>query len=87
MISLGALERAMRILVVTVTALGLLYGLATPAAAQDSDATARSRPRVVIHPRRIEPGPNSVRQCRATLVQEYRVSGAVIVPRMRCWWK
>jgi hypothetical protein len=46
---------------------------------------AQSRPRVTIYPRR--PGPNARRQCRSWLVKEYRISGPVIVPRMRCWWE
>jgi hypothetical protein len=33
------------------------------------------------------PGPGFVRQCRSWLVPENRPSGAVIVPRMRCWWE
>ena len=32
------------------------------------------------------PGPGAVRDCRAKLVQEWRPSGTVIVPRMQCWW-
>ena len=32
------------------------------------------------------PGPNAVRVCNAHYVQEYRPSGTVIVPRMRCRW-
>jgi len=32
------------------------------------------------------PGPNAVRVCNATYVQEYRPSGTVIVPRMSCYW-
>lgn len=32
------------------------------------------------------PGPNSVRVCNATYVQEFRPSGTVIVPRMSCYW-
>ena len=32
------------------------------------------------------PGPNAVRVCNAHYVQEYRPSGTVIVPRMRCYW-
>jgi len=43
-----------------------------------------SRPRITIYPRRYLP-PNAVRQCRSWLVKEYRVSGPVIVPQMRCW--
>jgi hypothetical protein len=33
------------------------------------------------------PGPNAVRVCNATYVQEYRPSGTVIVPRMTCVWR
>jgi|SRR5437016_5146995 len=33
------------------------------------------------------PGPGFVRQCEARLLQEYRPSGTVIVPRMQCWWE
>jgi hypothetical protein len=33
------------------------------------------------------PGPGYVRQCNSQLVQEYRPSGTVIVPVMRCWWE
>lgn len=32
------------------------------------------------------PGPNSVRICTDWYEQEYRPSGTVIVPRMRCYW-
>ena len=32
------------------------------------------------------PGPNAVRLCTSNLVQEYRPSGTVVVPRMRCRW-
>ena len=44
------------------------------------------RPHIVIHPRRLEPGPNAKRYCRYWLVQQYRVSGPVIVPQQQCWW-
>jgi hypothetical protein len=47
----------------------------------------KKRPRVTIYPRHVYPGPNAKRQCRAWLAQEYRVSGPVIVPQMRCWWE
>jgi hypothetical protein len=33
------------------------------------------------------PGPNAVRDCTATYVQEYRPSGTVIVPHMNCYWR
>ena len=50
-------------------------------------AAQKKRPRVTIYPRRVYPGPNAKRQCRSWLTQEYRVSGPVIVPQMRCWWE
>jgi hypothetical protein len=55
--------------------------------AATSDLTAQRRARIYVYPRRGGPGPNSVRQCRSWLAQEYRVSGTVIVPRMQCWWQ
>ena len=75
---------------VGLTAAALLVLAGMPASAQsasNADTAARSRPRIVIHPRRLEPGPNSKRYCRAWLAQQYRVSGTVIVPRMQCWWQ
>ena len=36
---------------------------------------------------RYNPGPNAVRSCTSTLVQEYRPSGTVITPRMNCYWR
>jgi hypothetical protein len=36
---------------------------------------------------RYNPGPNAVRDCSATYVQEFRPSGTVIVPRMSCYWR
>jgi len=36
---------------------------------------------------RYYPGPNAVRDCSATYVQEFRPSGTVIVPRMSCFWR
>jgi hypothetical protein len=65
---------------------------AAPRAAGASQGTdefdaQQTRPRITIHPRVSEPGPNSKRYCRSWLAQEYRVSGTVIVPRMQCWWQ
>ena len=58
------------------------------AGARSSDGAAtRTRPRVVIQPHRVRLGPNARRECRARLVQEYRVSGTVIVPQTYCWWE
>src|SRR5882762_5050348 len=36
---------------------------------------------------RYYPGPNAVRECNATYVQEFRPSGTVIVPHMSCHWR
>jgi len=57
----------------------------------------RPPPRLRVFPRyapeadgvypRYYPGPNAVRECNATYVQEYRPSGTVIVPRMNCYWR
>jgi hypothetical protein len=58
---------------------------------------ARPPRRVRIYPRyqaepdgvypRYYPGPNAVRVCNASYVQEYRPSGTVIVPHMTCVWR
>jgi hypothetical protein len=66
---------------------GLLFGTAVPALAQDSDPPVRPRPKITIHPRTNQPGPDAKRYCRSWLEREYRVSGPVIVPRMQCWWQ
>ena len=48
-----------------------------------NELAAQSRPRIIIHPRQIRPGPNAKRYCRAWLAKEYRVSGPVIVPQQQ----
>lgn len=61
----------------------------------DNVQPRRARPRVRIYGTPDErgvypsynPGPNAVRDCTANLVQEYRPSGTVIVPRMNCYWR
>ena len=69
------------------------------AQAAPTDASAQARRgirRVPVYPReewrpdvypRYNPGPNAVRVCTATYVQEYRPSGTVITPRMHCYWR
>jgi len=48
-------------------------------------AYAQSRPpRIIVYPRTLRP--SAKRHCQSWLVKEYRVSGTVIVPRMRCYW-
>lgn len=59
------------------------------------DRVRRAPRRVPVYPRdegddvipRYNPGPNAVRDCTASYVQEYRPSGTVIVPRMNCFWR
>ena len=48
-------------------------------------AQTRHRPHVIIRPRRL--GPDARRICQSWLAQEYRPSGTVITPQMRCWWE
>jgi len=70
--------------------LAVLAGFLTPVSAEVSRYTrefaAQSvRPRITIHPRH-RTGRYSTRYCRSWLAREYRVSGPVIVPQMRCFW-
>jgi hypothetical protein len=61
----------------------------------DLSAQARERrPRVRIYREdergvypSYNPGADAVRHCTAHYVQEFRPSGAVIVPRMNCYWR
>ena len=64
----------------------------------DQPAPRRRVRRVPIYPRyqgepvdgvypRYNPGPNAVRDCTATYVEEFRPSGTVITPRMNCVWR
>lgn len=67
----------------------LALAMTWPALAQSTPGARTARQRIVIHPQRwtVEPPPTAKRYCRSWLVQEYRVSGPVIVPRMQCWWQ
>ena len=66
-----------------------------PSLATDLSAQRRPRARVRIYSNsrpddvypRYNPGPNAVRDCTATYVQEQRPSGTVITPRMNCTWR
>ena len=75
---------------------------ATDLSAQSRPAPARARTRIRVtpaYPYRLfstpypvpykyeYPGPGAVRQCASWLAPESRVSGPVIVPKMRCWWE
>ena len=78
---------------------GLRTAQASPPAATETSAQRRVRrppTRLRVYPNyewepdvypRYNPGPNAVRECNATYVQEYRPSGTVIVPRMSCYWR
>jgi hypothetical protein len=64
------------------------------AAPSDTAVPRRTyRPRLRVTPYEQEgvyphynPGPDAVRVCNATYVQEFRPSGTVIVPHMHCYW-
>jgi hypothetical protein len=66
-----------------------------PAATDLSAERRRPRARVRIYQQgwpddvypRYDPGPNALRVCNATYVQEYRPSGTVIVPHLSCFWR
>jgi len=77
---------------------GIRTAQASQPMATEVSAQRRTRPlrRLPIYPRyewepdvypRYNPGPNAVRDCTATYVQEYRPSGTVIVPHMNCYWR
>ena len=72
---------------------------APPADVDDVPAPRRIRRpliRVPVYPRpeapdavypRYNPGPNAVRECSTSYVQENRPSGPVITPRLNCFWR
>jgi PhoPQ-activated pathogenicity-related protein len=54
----------------------------------DDFAAQTVRPHITVHPRRSHHlRRNAKRYCRAWLAKEYRVSGPVVVPQMRCVWR
>jgi hypothetical protein len=72
---------------------GLLMAQASPVEPTAPRHVRRPPTRLRVYPSydgvipRYNPGPNAVRECNATYVQEYRPSGTVIVPRMSCYWR
>jgi hypothetical protein len=76
---------------------GIQVAQAAPADPSIRRRSARPMRRVPIYPRyqvepdgvypRYNPGPNAVRDCTATYVEEHRPSGTVITPRMNCFWR
>lgn len=67
----------------------LLGSVALAATDNDTskDASTQRRPRITVYPRPNYPGPYATRHCDSWLEKEYRVSGTVVVPRMRCYWR
>ena len=51
------------------------------------EVSAQRRARVTVYPASNYPGPNATRHCDSWLEKEYRPSGTVVVPRMRCYWR
>ncbi|NPU67870.1 hypothetical protein HL667_22900 [Bradyrhizobium sp. 83012] len=96
-----ALAAAVVISISTGAQAGQVTGAQVQAARSDqvTDLSAQRRSRrIPIYPRdeghwqpdvlpRYNPGPNAVRVCDATYVQERRPSGTVIVPHMSCVWR
>jgi hypothetical protein len=101
-ISLGlaiGLTASFSLLVARAEAQPAQQGTRVAQAVTDDPLTQPTRPpkRLRIYPRyqaepddvypRYNPGPNAVRVCNATYVQEFRPSGTVIVPRTTCVWR
>jgi hypothetical protein len=72
-----------------VIALVAIGGSAFAATADEGsrEVSAQRRAAITVHPTRSTPGPNATRHCDAWLEKEYRPSGTVVVPRMRCVWR
>ena len=75
---------------------GLRKAEMTGQADTDMSGQRRRTVRVPVYPRdqwepdvypHYNPGPNAVRVCNATYVQENRPTGTVITPRMSCYWR
>ena len=96
----GVLATAITLLVAGAEAQTAPQGTRVAQALTSDDLAARpARPprRIRVYPRyeaqpddvypRYNPGPNAVRVCSASYVQEFRPSGTVIVPHMTCVWR
>ena len=51
------------------------------------EVSAQRRARVTVYPAANYPGPNATRHCDSWLQKEYRPSGTVVTPQMRCYWR
>jgi hypothetical protein len=76
-----------RIALALLLAAAALFAGPAGAAPDDRVVVAQSRPQITVYPRSVEPGPNAKRYCESWLATEYRPSGTVITPRMRCFWR
>jgi hypothetical protein len=72
---------------ISVALLVSLVGGAALAATDRDVSDQRRPPRITVYPRPSYPGPYATRHCDSWLEKEYRVSGTVVVPRMRCYWR
>jgi hypothetical protein len=95
------MPRTATVIVLALGAVALDLAAPSPVCAQTS-RTARPPARITVTPaypyrsysttypvpyRAEYPGPGYVRQCTSWLATEYRPSGTVLTPQMRCWWQ
>jgi len=69
--------------------ISVVGGVASAATDNDTsnEISDQRRPRITVYPRPSYPGPYATRHCDSWLEKEYRASGTVVVPRMRCYWR
>lgn len=72
---------------VAIALLSLTPAAEQAAAQEPRVVTPKRRPQIVITQERQRLSASAKRHCEAELVQEYRPSGTVIVPRTICWWQ
>jgi hypothetical protein len=85
----GILVLAVALMAFTVPAGAQQTVTGTGVSTRASDVSAQQRPRTRITVRPLRRAPldrRATRQCEDWLATEYRPSGTVIVPKMRCWW-
>jgi hypothetical protein len=90
-LAIGALAVTLLALAVPASAQQPVSGtvVVSPGSARASDVSAQQRPptRLRVTPLRRAPlDRRAYRQCQDWYETEYRPSGTVIVPKMRCWW-
>ena len=70
-----------RLIVIMALAAPAMLGTAQHATAQTQTSPRYARPRIEINPR-----PLLYRRCVDWYELQYRPSGTVLYPQMRCWW-